>query len=161
MSPGDDRNLHSGKTLLKTLTRAGVALAALMTALAPSLTATAASAVTARPLVQPDARLARSLMRLDPSQRFQELCDVAALKTISQHEKGMRPDRAQLDAISAPRRRGDALSGDGAAVRSRGQWRRFSFSCVADPEKLTVSRFTYELGEVIPESQWERYNLWR
>lgn len=112
------------------------------------------------PVATADARLARSLMRLDPDQRSQQMCDVAAMKVIAHGDKALRPDRAILDAISPPRENGDTLSGKGGAIRSKGKWSQFSFTCVTTEDHLTVLRFTYELGDEIPESDWERYNLW-
>lgn len=112
------------------------------------------------PVAKADARLTRSLMRLDSGQRFQQMCDVAAMKSIAHGGEGVRPDRAMLDAVSSVRQDGDTLSGDGGVIRSKGKWRKLSFTCVATPDRLTVLSFTYKLGDEIPESDWERYNLW-
>ncbi|GHE67536.1 hypothetical protein GCM10019059_29060 [Camelimonas fluminis] len=113
------------------------------------------------PVATADARLTRSLMRLEPAQRFQQICDVAAMKMIARESDGMRPDRAMLDALSPPSEKGDTLAGSGAAVRSKGKWRQMSFSCEATADRLSVLRFTYKLGDEIPGSQWERYGLWQ
>lgn len=120
-----------------------------------------AAANATAPVATADARMTRSLMRLDPAQRFQQMCDVAAMKVIAKESDGMRPDRAMLDALSPPREKGDTLSGSGGAVRSKGKWRQMSFSCEATADRLSVLRFTYKLGSEIPGSQWERYGLWR
>lgn len=120
----------------------------------------ATAVIASEPVAKADARLTRSLMRLDSGQRFQQMCDVAAMKTIAHGENRIRPDRAMLDAISSVKQSGDTLTGDGGVIRSKGKWRRFSFTCVASPDRLTVLRFDYKLGHEIPQSDWERYNLW-
>ncbi|MGV2981600.1 DUF930 domain-containing protein [Camelimonas sp. ID_303_24] len=119
------------------------------------------AAANAAPVTTADARLTRSLMRLEPTQRFQQICDVAAMKMIARGSDAMRPDRAMLDALSPPSENEDTLSGAGGAVRSKGKWRQISFSCEASADRLSVLRFTYELGDEIPGSQWERYGLWQ
>jgi len=120
-----------------------------------------AAANATAPVATADARLTRSLMRLDPAQRFQQICDVAAMKVIARESGAIRPDRAMLDALSPAKEKDDTLSGSGGAVRSKGHWRQMSFSCEATPDRLSVLRFTYQLGDEIPGSQWERYGLWR
>lgn len=113
------------------------------------------------PVATADARMTRSLMRLDPGQRFQQICDVAAMKTIARDSRALRPDRAMLDATSPVKEKADTLRGNGGAVRSKGKWLQLSFTCVATPDRLSVLRFTYKLGVEIPGAQWERYGLWR
>lgn len=112
------------------------------------------------PVARADARLTRSLMRLDPGQRFQQICDVAAMKAIAHGEHGMRPDRAMLDAVSSVRQSGDTLTGEGGVIRSKGKWLHISFTCIASPDRLAVLSFDYKLGDEIPENDWERYSLW-
>lgn len=98
---------------------------------------------------------------LDPTQRFQQICDVAAMRVIRRKEHGLRPDRAILDAMAAVDETGDRLSGKGGAIRVKGGWRQISFSCVAAPDRLSVLEFNYDLGDAIPEADWEKYSLWR
>lgn len=123
--------------------------------------AIASAAHAAAPVASADARLTRSLMRLDPAQRFQQMCDVAAMKVIAKESGGLRPDRAMLDALSPVKEEGDTLSGSGGAIRHKGEWRQISFTCKAAPDRLSVLSFTFELGPNIPDVEWERYGLWR
>jgi len=48
----------------------------------------------------------------------------------------------------------------GAAFRNQGQWYQFSFTCKRTPDHLGVVSFSYEIGQLIPESKWADYGLW-
>ena len=47
----------------------------------------------------------------------------------------------------------------GGAFRSRRQWYRVSFECIAAPGLDGVTAFSFKLGELIPEADWEAHNL--
>lgn len=103
----------------------------------------------------------RSLARLDPATRLEQLCSLEAMNRVGRDSNPYHPDRAVIYAVSKPQRDGDTLTGDGGAFRSSGRWFQFSFLCQSTPDHLHVAKFTYKLGRVIPEEKWEEYGLWR
>ena len=107
-----------------------------------------------------DARMVRSLKRLDPDDRLMQICDITAMSEISRAAKGMRPDRAMINAISPPKIEGNVAKGDGGALRSKGLWYRFAFTCATRPDRLKVLKFTFKLGEPIPRQSWSTLGLW-
>jgi hypothetical protein len=101
------------------------------------------------------------LQRIDPSERLEQVCEYAALTRIGRDKNRYRPDRVVIQAISPPKVKGDKMSGSGAALRSKGKWYQFDFTCQAAPDRLKVLSFSYDVGDEIPEEQWDKLGLWR
>jgi hypothetical protein len=108
-----------------------------------------------------DKRFEAMLQRIDPSERLEQVCEYAALTKIGRDKTAYRPDRVVIEATAPPKIAGDKMSGSGAALRSKGKWYQFEFTCQAAPDRLKVQSFSYEVGNEIPENKWERFNLWR
>lgn len=70
------------------------------------------------------------------------------------------PDRAVVDSISKFQIKDDTMEGKGGAFRSKGEWRQFSFTCKVSPDRMKVVSFDYKVGDLIPESKWETYELY-
>jgi hypothetical protein len=129
-------------------------------ALLVSCTATPALASSSK-AEKAEKRFEAMLQRIDPSERLEQVCEYAALTKIGRDKNTYRPDRVVIQAMSPPKVAGDKLSGGGAALRSKGKWYRFQFTCEAAPDRLKVQSFSYEVGTEIPEDKWERFGLWR
>jgi hypothetical protein len=109
-----------------------------------------------------DRRMASSLRKLDPTTRFEQICDMEAMQRIGRSKSNRyRPDRALTAAVSDAVITGDTMKGDGGAFRHRKQWYQFSFTCTVSPDRMKVKAFDFQLGAAIPESKWEDYGLWR
>ncbi len=108
-----------------------------------------------------DARFAASLKKLDPETRLEQVCDLEAMSRIDRDANPYHPDRAKTDVISHPVHTGDTVTGKGGAFRSKGHWYSFSFACEGTPDHTKVLAFSYKIGELIPESKWAAYGLWR
>lgn len=105
-------------------------------------------------------RVERSLLHLDPMTRLEQICAIETMARVHKDKNPYRPDRAVINALSAPALKGDTVSGDGGAFRSKGKWYRYSFSCQATADHMAVSTFSYKIGDPIPEEQWETYGLY-
>lgn len=103
----------------------------------------------------------RSLAQLDPETRLEQICSLEAMRRINSDKNPHHPDRAVIYAISKPAMKGDLISGDGGAFRSRGKWYQFSYTCRTSTDHMRVSEFTYQFGAPIPEDKWDDYGLWR
>jgi hypothetical protein len=106
-------------------------------------------------------RFESMLQRIDPSERLEQVCEYAALTKIGRDKNAYHPDRVVIQAISPPKVSGDKMSGSGAALRSKGKWYQFGFTCQAAPDRLKVLSFSYDVGHEIPEEQWDKLGLWR
>jgi hypothetical protein len=113
----------------------------------------------AGPSLALDPKLAASLKELDPTTRLIQVCDLESMDRIDRDSSKLHPDRVMVDALGPPRINEDTVSGDGAALRSRGKWFHFSFKCSATADHLKVKSFTYKLGAEIPRAQWEKLGL--
>ena len=123
--------------------------------------AAAAKAKKERKRVDRAERMEASLRKLDPDTRFDQVCDMAAMRSIARDSTPYKPDRAVTSAVSQPAIKGDEMTGSGGAFRSKGKWYQFSFTCSATSDRMKVQNFTYKIGEEIPESKWDGYGLWR
>jgi hypothetical protein len=116
--------------------------------------------VAATPAYAADASYLRSLARLDPQTRLEQVCDVAAMDRI-RRDTQFSPDRAKSSITREPTTDGHTLIAKGAAFRSNGRWYELSFVCKGTPDHMAVASFAYRIGKVIPEARWQEYGLWR
>lgn len=107
-----------------------------------------------------DARLLRSLEKLGPAERLEQLCDYTALTQIRKDARNFRPDRAVAGAGADVKLKNDSIEAKSGAFRSRGKWYSLSYSCTAAPDHLQVLSFSYTIGDEIPEEKWATYGLW-
>ena len=107
-----------------------------------------------------EAMVQKMLMEIDPSERFIQICSVAAAEHITKDKSPYKPDRAVMDSISPAKIDGDKMAGTGAAFRSKGEWYQFSFNCETSPDHMKVLSFNYQVGEKIPEGKWENLGLY-
>lgn len=107
-----------------------------------------------------DQRIEKSLLKLDPTSRLEQSCDAELMERIAADDTPYKPDRLVAYAMDAPQIAGDTISGNGAAFRSRGKWYRLSFECRTAPDHVRVLSIHYRIGPLIPEEEWERYDLW-
>jgi len=117
-----------------------------------------ATLILAAPAAARDTRFERSLQRLDPVDRLEQLCDYVAMKEIRKDHKTFRPDRAV--AGNEPHIQGDTIEAKEGAFRSRKKWYALSYTCTAAPDHLAVTSFKYKIGDEIPEAKWASYGLW-
>jgi hypothetical protein len=106
-------------------------------------------------------RFEASLRRLDPTTRLEQICSLETMARIKRDGKQFRPDRAVIDAVSAPKISGHSVQGTGGAFRSRGSWYQFEFTCKTTDDHMKVLSFEYRIGSPIPESRWSELGLWR
>lgn len=109
-----------------------------------------------------DKRTEYSLRSLDPQTRLEQVCDIEAMDRIGKDKSNNHePDRAIGDATQAPVLKGTTLIVNGGALRSHGHWYHLAYTCTGSENFLSVEKFTYTLGERIPQSEWDKDNLWK
>jgi Domain of Unknown Function (DUF930) len=105
-------------------------------------------------------RLVRSLERLAPTERLEQICDYTAMQKIGKARNPFHPDRAISDARTSTIVIKDTITANGAAFRSRDKWYELTYTCTATPDHLKVVSFDYKIGPEIPEKKWSTYHLW-
>ena len=108
-----------------------------------------------------NASLTGQLKGLSGTTRFVQACTLQALIEINKDRNGLRPSHTPVDALGPPSIKGDVMTGNTGAARSRDKWYQFSFKCVTSPDHLQVTSFTYKIGKPIPKAQWASYNLYQ
>ena len=106
-----------------------------------------------------DSKVERMLKQLDPDARFEQVCDLEAMRHIGK-DKAYRPERSIVGALATPKVVDSTMTGTGGAFRSKGQWYRFSFTCETTPDHMKVQAFSFQVGEPIPQEKWELNGLW-
>jgi hypothetical protein len=107
-----------------------------------------------------DARFEKSLERLDPIDRLEQLCDYTAMAAIRKDDRNYQPDRAVANAMVDANVAENSIKATAGAFRSRGKWYTLAYDCTATPDHLKVVKFHYTIGSEIPETKWAGYGLW-
>jgi hypothetical protein len=108
-----------------------------------------------------DPRFLASLKRLDPETRLDQICDYEAMLRLGHDIRKFHPDRAKAEVISKPVRTANSVKAPGGAFRSAGRWYALSYVCETTQDQMKVTSFTYEIGKLIPSSDWPKYGLWQ
>jgi hypothetical protein len=106
-----------------------------------------------------DVRIEKVLKQLDPEARFEQVCDLEAMKHIGK-DKTYRPERSMVGALETPTVVNSTMTGRGGAFKSKGQWFQFSFKCQTTADHMKVQAFSFQIGEPIPQEKWEPNGLW-
>lgn len=100
----------------------------------------------------------RNLPRLAPSEQVVQLCNIEALEQLRLN--GLTEADALVGYAYAPIDiDGLALSADGGAFRSQGQWFHIRYRCTVTADISAVTLFEYVVEDMVPESEWEAHYL--
>ncbi|MFK4825141.1 DUF930 domain-containing protein [Paenochrobactrum sp. BZR 588] len=99
------------------------------------------------------------LKKLDPATRLEQRCDVEAMEAVGRSEPGFSPDKVLAYAFAEPSIKPQSIVAKGAALRSRNQWYRLSYTCETDTDRMTILSFKYKLGDIVPHDQWDAHYL--
>jgi hypothetical protein len=106
-----------------------------------------------------DNKTEAGLAKLAPSDRFQQVCDIALMERLRHESRPYKPDSVIAYALGDPSISGDTLQGTGGAFRSGGVWYQYSFTCAATPDRMRVLSLEYKIGEAVPKNQWDEHGL--
>ena len=117
-------------------------------------------ALTAQAFAADDTRFFKSLEKLAPTERLEQLCDYTAMTQIRKDARNFRPERAVANAGADVKMKNDTVEATSGAFRGRRKWYALKYSCTATPDHLQVVSFHYTIGDEIPEAKWAAYGLW-
>lgn len=124
------------------------------------LAISAVAAFSAQALAADDARFFKSLEKLAPTERLEQLCDYTAMTQIRKDARNFRPERAIANAGADVKMKNDTIEATAGAFRSRKKWYVLTYSCAATPDHLSVTSFRYTIGAEIPEAKWATLGLY-
>lgn len=107
-----------------------------------------------------DASILSQLNRLEPQERLEQRCDIEAMEQVSKAKGGFNADRVVSYTFGAPKVTDNSIKASGAVFRSKGQWFRLKYKCSIDTKSLAVKTFDFEVGDEVPEEDWDRYYLY-
>ena len=108
-----------------------------------------------------DPRFIASLKRLDAETRLDQICDYEAMLRLGRDPHRLHRDRAKAEVLSKPVRTRTSVTTTGGAFRSAGRWYVLSYACETTSDQMTVTSFSYQIGKIIPITEWPKYGLWR
>lgn len=99
------------------------------------------------------------LLQLAADERIVQLCNLEAMEQVHRWNADFRPDTLVAYATAKIRLVDRNLRADGAAFRSKGHWFNIKFGCAVAPDSKSVIAFEFQVGDEIPESEWEAHFL--
>lgn len=99
------------------------------------------------------------LEKLDPSTRLEQRCDVEAMEQISRDVRKLSVDKVLAYAFSDPLTGKNTIKADGAAFRSGEHWYKLAFVCKTADDHISITSFDYEIGDEVPQDQWDKHYL--
>ena len=107
------------------------------------------------------ASLEESFEKLPDEERARQLCIVLGIDKIRKDKRVAKADRVKTSIFSQASFADNTVSTKGGAVRSNKQWFHLSFTCHLDAELKHAKDFVFEIGSIIPETEWEDLGLWK
>lgn len=107
-------------------------------------------------LADPRSRQAlEGLSQLAVDEQIVQLCNLEAMEQVHRWRVEFKPDFLVAYAMADIRLAGTNLRADGAAFRSNDRWYNVKFNCEVAPDIKSVVAFEFQVGDEIPESEWE------
>lgn len=122
-----------------------------------------AAAICAASLAMPAsaASLEDSFEKLPDEERARQVCIVLGIDKIRKDKRVAKADRVKTSIFSQATFANNTVSTKGGAVRSNQQWYHLSFTCHLDSDLKHAKDFTFEVGDIVPEADWEDLGLWK
>lgn len=106
--------------------------------------------------------LEQSLEKLPDEERARQACILLGIDKIRRADKRVaKADRVKTSIFSQATFVDHVVATKGGAVRSNSQWYHLSFTCHVDADLKHASDFVFEVGTLIPETDWEDLGLWK
>jgi len=93
------------------------------------------------------------------SEQLIQLCNIEALEQLRGEPGAGEPDALVGYAFGDMQVTGGLLEAEGGAFRRDGQWYHLRYRCTAGSDLRSVSAFEYQVGALVPPSEWEEHFL--
>lgn len=91
--------------------------------------------------------------------RLEQLCNIEAMAQIAKAYPTLRAAKVVAYAAGPVRAGAGMLEATRGAVETAEGWYRLTYRCALTPDRRSVKGFDLTIGNAIPRSLWERYNL--
>lgn len=93
------------------------------------------------------------------SEQLIQLCNIEALEQLRGEDGVGEPDALVGYAFGEMLVDNGRLTADGGAFRRDGQWYHLRYRCSVGADLRSVSAFEYQVGALVPPSEWEEHFL--
>lgn len=97
--------------------------------------------------------------RLADSEQLIQLCNIEALEQLRGEPGADEPDALVGYAFDDMTAANGQLEAKGGAFRRGGQWYHVHYRCTVAADLRSVGAFEYEVGALVPQSEWEEHFL--
>ncbi len=103
-----------------------------------------------------DPRVKQAISKLPMKDRMVQVCSIEALEQIRRQKAGAFPD---ILAPIGSETQGTRFEVKNGAFRSQGKWYEVRFQCQVNADAMSIQEFRYNIGQAIPESEWQARDL--
>jgi hypothetical protein len=103
-----------------------------------------------------DPRVKQAIGKLPMKDRMVQVCSIEALEQIRRQKAGAFPD---ILAPIGSETQGTRFEVKNGAFRSQGKWYEVRFQCQVNADAMSIQEFRYNIGQAIPESEWQARDL--
>ncbi len=103
-----------------------------------------------------DPRVKQAIGKLPMKDRMVQVCSIEALEQIRRQKAGAFPD---ILAPIGSETQGTRFEVKNGAFRSQGKWYEVRFQCQVNADAMRIEDFRYNIGQAIPESEWQAREL--
>lgn len=103
-----------------------------------------------------DPRVKQAIGKLPMKDRMVQVCSIEALEQIRRQKAGAFPD---ILAPIGSETQGTRFAVKNGAFRSQGKWYEVRFQCQVNADAMNIEDFRYNIGQAIPESEWQARDL--
>lgn len=93
------------------------------------------------------------------SEQLIQLCNIEALEQLRGEPGAAEPDALVGYAFDDMTVANGQLEAKGGAFRRGGQWYHVHYRCTVAADLRSVGAFEYEVGALVPQSEWEEHFL--
>ncbi|HEY0330007.1 MAG TPA: DUF930 domain-containing protein [Rhodopseudomonas sp.] len=101
----------------------------------------------------------QQMMKLSPETRLEQRCNAKAMGTVNRDHKNFKTDEFVAYAFADTVIQGELVKAPGGAIRNGNVWYHLAYTCQTSDQGLAVKSFSYQLGEAVPRSDWEKHFL--
>ena len=106
-----------------------------------------------------NAQARAALGQLSDDEKAVQVCNLEAMEQAAHRDETLSPDFVVAYATAAIRFEDDRVLADGAALRSKREWRALRYRCRVRPDRAGVVGFSFALDGAISRDRWQDISL--
>ena len=106
-----------------------------------------------------NAQARAALGQLSDDEKAVQVCNLEAMEQAAHRDETLSPDFVVAYATATIRFEDDRVLADGAALRSKREWRALRYRCRVRPDRAGVVGFSFALDGAISRERWQEISL--